>query len=150
MRVLLDTSYLYDVMEEPGKFLEPERLFLSAREVRIYVSAVSIWEMRLKHNAHHLSGARKSRFAPNDVIVALADQDVTFLPMTIIHAARALSHRSITRTRLTNCCSCKLRRRVLNCSPPTGVSPAIRLLSPRVGSVRAILTDACQGWSRPG
>ena len=90
MRVLLDTSYLYDVMEAPGKFLEPERLFLSAREVRIYVSAVSIWEMRLKHNAHHLSGARKSRFAPNDVIVALADQDVTFLPMTIIHAARAL------------------------------------------------------------
>ena len=90
MRILLDTSYLYDIMEAPGKFLEPERRFLAAREVRIYVSAVSIWEMRLKHSARHLSGARKSRFAPNDVIVALADQDATFLPMTIIHAARAL------------------------------------------------------------
>ena len=90
MRILLDTSYLYDIMEAPGKFLEPERRFLAAREVRIYVSAVSIWEMRLKHSARHLSGTRKSRFAPNDVIVALADQDVTFLPMTITHAARAL------------------------------------------------------------
>ena len=54
MRVLLDTSYLYDVMEAPGKFLGPERRFLAAREVRIHVSAVSIWEMRLKHTARHL------------------------------------------------------------------------------------------------
>ena len=90
MRVLLDTSYLYDFMEAPGKLREPERRFLAAREVRIYVSAVSIWEMRLKHSARHLSGARKSRFAPNDVVVALEDQDVTFLPMTIIHAMQAL------------------------------------------------------------
>ncbi len=90
MRVLLDTSYLYDLMEAPGKFLEPEHRFLAAREVRIYVSAVSIWEMRLKHSARHLSGARKSRITPGDVVVALEDQGVTFLPMTIIHAAQAL------------------------------------------------------------
>ena len=90
MRVLLDTSYLYDFMEAPGKFLEPERRILAARDIQIYVSAVSIWEMRLKHNARYPSGTRKSRFAPNDAIVALEDQDVTFLPMTILHAARAL------------------------------------------------------------
>ena len=58
MRVLLDTSYLYDVMEAPGKFLGPERRFLAAREVRIHVSAVSIWEMRLKHTARHLYQGR--------------------------------------------------------------------------------------------
>ncbi len=90
MRVLLDTSYLYDFMEAPGQFREPERRFLAARDVRIHVSAVSIWEMRLKHHARHRSGARKSRFAPNDVIAVLEDQDVTFLPMTILHAAQAL------------------------------------------------------------
>ena len=90
MRILLDTSYLYDFMDRPGKFMESERRLLSARQVQLYVSAVSIWEMRLKHNALHASGERKSRFSPDDVVSALEDQEVTFLPMTMRHAARDL------------------------------------------------------------
>ena len=90
MRVLLDTSYLYDLMEAPGKLLGHERRFLAARDVWIHVSAASIWEMRLKHNARYRSGERKSRFSPADVIVALEDQEVTFLPITVHHAAREL------------------------------------------------------------
>ena len=43
MRVLLDTSYLYDLMETSGKFSESERKFFSERDAEIYVSAVSIW-----------------------------------------------------------------------------------------------------------
>ena len=70
--------------------MESERRLLSARQVQIYVSAVSIWEMRLKHNARHASGERKSRFSPDDVVSALEDQEVTFLPMTMRHAARDL------------------------------------------------------------
>ena len=87
MRVLLDTSYLFDFMDRPGKLLDSERRVLSARGTELYVSAVSIWEMRLKHNARYPSGARKSRFSPDDVVTALEDQDVTFLPMTMRHAA---------------------------------------------------------------
>lgn len=90
MRILLDTSYLYDFMDRPGKLLESERRVLAARETQLYVSAVSIWEMRLKYNARRPSGVRKSRFAPEDVLVALEDQEVTFLPMTMLHAAREL------------------------------------------------------------
>ena len=90
MRVLLDTSYLYDFMEAPGRFRESERRFLAARDVRLHVSAVSIWEMRLKYQTRRASGARKSPFAPQDVLAVLEDQDVTFLPMTILHAAQAL------------------------------------------------------------
>ena len=90
MRILLDTSYLYDLMDRPGKFMESERRLLSARQVQLYVSAVSIWEMRLKHSARHASGERKSRFSPDDVVSALEDQEVTFLPMTMRHAARDL------------------------------------------------------------
>lgn len=90
MRVLLDTSYLFDFMDRPGKLLASERRFLSAHGTEFYVSAVSIWEMRLKHNARHPSGERKSRFSPDDVLTALEDQDVTFLPMTVRHAAREL------------------------------------------------------------
>ena len=90
MRVLLDTSYLFDFMDRPGMFLASERRVLAARGTDFYVSAVSIWEMRLKHNARHRSGERKSRFSPEDVVAALQDQDITFLPMTMRHAASEL------------------------------------------------------------
>ena len=98
MRVLLDTSYLYDLMEALGLFTDPERRFLDDHAARIYVSAVSIWEMRLKFlQARHGSGARKSRFDPEDVVAALEQQDVTFLPMTMVHAFKrpdvAIPHR---------------------------------------------------------
>ena len=87
MRVLLDTSYLYDLMEAPGKFSDTERRFFTEQEARLYVSAVSIWEMRLKYRARHPSGERKSPFDPNAV---LEGQDVILLPMAMSHAARDL------------------------------------------------------------
>ena len=90
MRILLDTSYLYDFMDRPGKLAASERRLLSARRTQIYVSAVSIWEMRLKHRARHTSGERKSRFSPEDVLTMLEEQGVTFVPMTMRHAARDL------------------------------------------------------------
>ncbi len=91
MRVLLDTSYLFDFMDRPGKFRDTERQALAARGTDFHVSAVSIWEMRLKHNARHRSGERKRRFAPEDVVDALEDQDMTLLPMTMRHAACVLA-----------------------------------------------------------
>ena len=90
MHVLLDTTYLYRLMEALGTLPEADRRFLAAHDARLYVSAVSIWEMRLKHNARHPSGDRKSPFDPGDVITTLEGQDVTFLPMTMAHAATAL------------------------------------------------------------
>ena len=90
MRILLDTSYLYDLIAAPGKFSDVERRFFAEQEARIYVSAVSVWEMRLKYRACHPSGKRKSPFDPNDVIAVLEGQDVILLPMTMSHAARTL------------------------------------------------------------
>ncbi|MCY4485576.1 MAG: type II toxin-antitoxin system VapC family toxin [Deltaproteobacteria bacterium] len=90
MRILLDTSYLYDLMEAPGKLTASERRFFESDKSEFFVSAVSIWEMRLKHDARRRSGARKSPFDPNEVITVLKGQDVTLLPMTVAHAARAL------------------------------------------------------------
>ena len=90
MDVLLDTTYLYRLMEALGTLPERDREFLAEREARLHVSAVSIWEMRLKFNARHPSGARKSPFDPNDVLAALEGQEVTFLPLTMAHAAEAL------------------------------------------------------------
>ena len=90
MRILLDTFYLYRFMEAPGRLLGAEFRFLDENEAEIYVSAVSIWEMRLKHHARYLSGDRKSAYDPNDVISALEEQEVRFLPVSMSHAARGL------------------------------------------------------------
>ena len=91
VRILLDTSYVYDIMDRPGKFSDWERQVLAAHETQFYVSAVSIWEMRLKHNVRHPSGMRKSPFSPEDVLVALEGQAVSFLPISMRHAARTLN-----------------------------------------------------------
>ena len=90
MRILLDTSYLYDLMETSGKFSDNERRFFAEQEAQLYVSVVSIWEMRLKYRARHPSGKRKSPFNPNDVLAMVEGQDLTIVPLTMQHAAREL------------------------------------------------------------
>ncbi len=97
MRILLDTSYLYNLLDASGRISDAERLILSNPDVTIFVSAVSIWEMKLKFAARHPSGARKSALDPKNVISLLEEQDVTFLPITVAHPsadlATAIAHK---------------------------------------------------------
>ena len=90
MRILLDTSYLYRLTTQPARLSDAERLILTNQAIQLYVSAVSIWEMRLKFQIRDRSGKRKNVFDPNVVINMLEDQAVIFLPMTPSHAARSL------------------------------------------------------------
>ena len=90
MRILLDTSYLNRLTTQPARVSDAERLILTNQAIQLYVSAVSIWEMRLKFQIRDRSGRRKSFFDPNVVLNMLEDQDVIFLPMTPSHAARSL------------------------------------------------------------
>ncbi len=64
---------------------------LASPRTEFFVSAVSIWEMRLKYGARHRSGIRKSRFSPEDVADSPEDQEVSLLPKTMRHAAWGLS-----------------------------------------------------------
>lgn len=91
LRVFLDTSCLYNSAKAAGTLSDAERRFFAEREARLYASAGSIWEMRLKYRARHPSGARKSPFDPNAVVVLLRRQEMTFLPSTMHHAAGALA-----------------------------------------------------------
>ena len=113
MNVLLDTFYLYRFMAAVRGFSDAERRFLDDRAARILVSAVSIWEMRLKFQARYRSGVRKSRFDPDDVVAALEQQDVTFLPLTTLHAARRLAGRL---ARLDRQCGSEERKRIAEAS----------------------------------
>ena len=90
MRILVDTSYLYALMISEDLFTTSEREFVERRNAEIVVSAASIWEMRVKYGSRHRSGTRKSPHDPQLVLEALGRQDVTFLPLTEVHAARSL------------------------------------------------------------
>ena len=90
MRLLLDTHWLYRMMLARNSLSAAERRFLASPEVRIHVSAVSIWEMRLKFYARHRSGERKSNFDPDSVLAVLEALAIPVLPMTPAHAARSL------------------------------------------------------------
>ena len=90
VRLLLDTRWLYRMMPARDSLSAAERRFLAIPGVRIHVSAVSIREMRLKFHARRRSGARKSRFDPDDALAALEALAIPLLPMTPAHAARSL------------------------------------------------------------
>ena len=97
MCILLDTYYVYEFMTASHQFGEPERRFFDEHGAQLYVSAVSIWEMRLKYHTRRASGERKSPFDPVDVVAALEGLDITFLTIIERHAARdlevSLSHK---------------------------------------------------------
>ncbi len=90
MRVLLDTSYLYNLMAAREQFSDTDLLILTNQAIQLYVSAVSIWEIRLKLQARGCYGEHGVPFTPEDLVVVLEEQDVTFLPMTVGHSARQL------------------------------------------------------------
>ena len=90
MRILVDTSYLYALMTSDDLFTASEREFVERRSAQVSVSAASIWEMRLKYGSRRRTGARKSPFDPQSVLRALREVDVSFLPLTEVHAAQAL------------------------------------------------------------
>ena len=90
MRILVDTTHLYELMASRAMFTASEREFLADRNAHVVVSAVSIWEMRLKYGSLRRSGTRKSPFDPPRVLEALRRQDISFLPLTEVHAAQPL------------------------------------------------------------
>ena len=90
MRILLDTSFLYGLMASHGDSPESVRGILDGYGPELFVSAVSIWEMRLKYRALHPSGDRKSPYNPNDVVAMLRGHQVKFVPLGAHHAACSL------------------------------------------------------------
>ena len=91
MTLLLDTHYVFGLAGSPGVLSDREASFLESEPQRFVVSAVSIWEIRLKWRSVHRSGARKGPASPEDVLKILStDAVVEFLALTVDHAATEL------------------------------------------------------------
>ena len=94
MTLLLDTHYVFGLAGSPGKLTERERAFLRSYPQRFVVSAVSIWEIRLKWRALHRSGDRKGPAGPHQILRALAGL-VDYLDLSPVHAALQLDEPTI-------------------------------------------------------
>ena len=91
MTLLLDTHYVFGLAGSPGTLSDREAQFLMAYPQRFVVSAVSIWEIRLKWQAVGRTGARKGPTSPDEVLRILSGDDmVEFLALTPAHAAEEL------------------------------------------------------------
>lgn len=92
MRLLLDTHYVFALAGSPGTLSRRELHFLDSYSDRFVVSAVSLWEIRLKWQALHVSGARKGPAGPEDVLAVLSSEAIVdFLDLTSAHAAKELT-----------------------------------------------------------
>lgn len=90
MSVLLDTHYVYALAGAPGRLSKSEERFLDRNRERFSVSAVSIWEMRLKWSTLTRSGKRKGPMSAAHAMQALDTQRINWLALTPVHAAASL------------------------------------------------------------
>jgi PIN domain nuclease of toxin-antitoxin system len=92
MTLLLDTHYVFALAGSPGTLSNRELRFLDTYPHRFIVSAIALWEIRLKWNALYASGTRKGPASPAEVLAVLSsDPIIDFLALTPQHAATPLA-----------------------------------------------------------
>ncbi|HEX8401862.1 MAG TPA: type II toxin-antitoxin system VapC family toxin [Allosphingosinicella sp.] len=87
MRVLLDTHIAVWAMQNSSRLSETARDLLGASETHVFVSAVSIWEITIKH-ALGRGPPSGIDFSGQEAINFLDSSGVDFLAVTKEHAAR--------------------------------------------------------------
>ncbi len=92
MRLLLDTHIVIWTVFDPTALSEAERGWMANSEMPLVLSAVAVWELRLKWHSLRISGGRKGPVDPAAVVAFAAAVDWEFLPLTAHHAAAALLH----------------------------------------------------------
>jgi PIN domain nuclease of toxin-antitoxin system len=90
LRLLLDTHIAIWAALDPTKLSQAERRYLQEAESPPVLSAVAVWEARLKWHSLHISGARKGPIAPSAIVGFAAAIGWAFLPLTPQHAATEL------------------------------------------------------------
>lgn len=91
MRLLLDTHIAVWAALSPDALTEPERRWMAEVDSPLVLSAVAVWELRLKWHSFHISGGRKGPVAPSAVVAFAAAMNWELLPLTARHAAAELT-----------------------------------------------------------
>jgi PIN domain nuclease of toxin-antitoxin system len=91
VKLLLDTHYVYALGAAWADLSTRERQFFETAAATFVVSAVSIWEMRIKWQARHTYGDRKGPVDPALLLRALEVAELPLLPLEPRHAANTLA-----------------------------------------------------------
>lgn len=91
MRLLLDTHFAVWLALERETLTTGERDLIANAENLLFVSAVSLWELRIKWSRKFKSGDRKGPGDPQDIWRTLAILGVEALPLTPSHACISLN-----------------------------------------------------------
>ncbi|MBV9736095.1 MAG: type II toxin-antitoxin system VapC family toxin [Acidisphaera sp.] len=92
MRLLLDTHIALWVALDPGALTQAERVAMEGADGPLVLSAVSIWELRLKWHSLRITPGRKGPIDPSAIVGFAAAMQWELLPLTARHAAAGLSH----------------------------------------------------------
>lgn len=90
MKLLLDTHIAYWLAVERQALTGHELATLTSIDHQLVVSAVAIWELRLKWNSFHRSGTRKGPGDPSPVLGALRRMGIDILVLDPETAAMPL------------------------------------------------------------
>jgi len=91
VRLLLDTHIAVWAALDPNALTDAERERMARSDAPLVLSAVAVWELRLKWHSFHVSGERKGPVAPSAVVAFGAAMDWEFLPLTARHAVAELT-----------------------------------------------------------
>ena len=82
MRLLLDTHFVLWAATKSARFSLEERSILVEPDNQLLISAVSIWELRIKWNRRYRSGERKGPYEPQALLAAIRRLGLAVEPMT--------------------------------------------------------------------
>ncbi len=91
MRLLLDTHIAIWAALDPDALTRTEREEMAAADAPLVLSAVVVWELRLKWHSLHISGEPKGGLDPACIIAFAAAMGWELLPLTAGHAAAKLT-----------------------------------------------------------
>lgn len=91
MRLLLDTPIAVWTALDPGALTAAERNQMAGADTQLVLSAVVVWELRLKWHSFYISGERKGPLDPAVVVAFARAMDWELLPLTAGHAAARLA-----------------------------------------------------------
>ncbi len=92
MRLLLDTHIAFWLVSDQSEFTPQEWYVLRDPAHDLFLSAVAIWELRLKWDSLHRSGDRKGPINPRDALDGFRRLRLTVIALDADIAATPLHH----------------------------------------------------------
>ena len=89
--MLLDTHIAIWAALDPDSLTQAECKQMAEAGAPLVLSAVAVWELRLKWHSFHMSGTRKGPIGPACIVAFAAAMDWELLPVTARHAAAELA-----------------------------------------------------------